>query len=125
MPGRINRELETAGHAPLPEDGQHAPEMASVIFVSLATRYADVLKGIQEATGQKLRCVYIVGGGSQNEFLNRLIAERTGLKVVRGPVESSTVGNVAVQFAALDTDSPKGVSPAAVAEWAKRLATAS
>ena len=125
MPGRINRELEKAGHAPLPEDGQHAPEMASVIFVSLAARYAEVLKGIQEATGQKLRCVYIVGGGSQNEFLNRLIAERTGLKVVRGPVESSTVGNVAVQFAALDTDSPKGVTPAAVAEWAMRLATAS
>jgi len=125
MPGRINRELEKAGHAPLPEDGQHAPEMASVIFVSLAARYAEILKGIQEATGQKLRCVYIVGGGSQNEYLNGLIAERSGLKVVRGPVESTTAGNVAVQFAALDCDSPKGATPAAVAEWAARLATAS
>jgi rhamnulokinase len=125
MPGRINRELEKAGHAPLSEEGQHAPAMASVIFVSLAARYAEILKGIQEATGQQLHRVYIVGGGSQNEFLNGLIAERSGLKVVRGPVESSTVGNVAVQFAALDTDSPKGVTPAAVAEWARRLATAS
>ena len=40
-------------------------------------------------------------------------------------LKRGTAGNVAVQFAALDTDSPKGVTPAAVAEWARRLATAS
>jgi rhamnulokinase len=124
MPSRVNRELEKAGHAPIPEDPSHAPQMASVIFSSLAARYAEILRALQDVTGRKLHRLYVVGGGSQNEYVNRLIAARTGLEVKRGPVESSTIGNLAIQFASLESGGGN-VKPADVARWAERLVHAS
>ena len=120
MPSRINRELEKAGHSPIPEDPEYAPRMAGVIFASLAARYANVLRALQEVTGRKFRRLYVVGGGSQNEFVNRLIQEHTGLDVKHGPVESSTIGNLAIQFASLEGGSAD-VTPTDVARWAERL----
>ena len=114
MPARINRELEKAGHAPVPADAEHAPDMANVIFVSLATRYAEVLRALGKVTGREFRRLYVVGGGSQNGYLNGLIEEFSGFKLVRGPVESSTIGNLAVQFAALEVKNA-AVTPTSVA----------
>ncbi len=124
MPSRINRELEKAGHAPIPEDPKHAPWMAGVIFASLAARYANVLRALQDVTGRKFRRLYVVGGGSQNEFVNRLIQDHTGLEVKHGPVESSTTGNLAIQFASLEGGSAD-VTPTDVARWAERLVRSS
>ena len=122
MPARINREIEKAGGEPVPEDLGHAPEMANLIFASLAARYAEVLSALSRVTERRLRRLYIVGGGSRNVYLNRLIEERTGLEVVTGAVESSTLGNLAIQFAALENSgSGAEVTPAAVAGWAERL----
>jgi rhamnulokinase len=120
MPSKINRELEKAGHGPVSEGAERAPEMAHVIFASLAARYAEVLRALQEVTGRRFRRLYVVGGGSQNSYLNHLIADRTGLEVKRGPVESSTNGNLAIQFASLESGSAN-VTPADVARWAARL----
>jgi rhamnulokinase len=90
------------------------PEMARLIFDSLAGKYAMVLRRVEQITGKKLGQVYVVGGGAQNELLNRLTAEATRLKVKRGAAESSTVGNFAVQLAAEDGDT----SAENVARWA-------
>jgi len=121
MPARINREIEKAGGEPIPEEAGHAPEMANMIFASLAARYAEVLSALSRVTGRRFRRLYIVGGGSKNAYLNRLIEERTGLEVVPGAVESSTVGNLAIQFAVLENSGGEEVTPAAVARWAERL----
>ncbi len=120
MPSRINRELRNAGHQTIPEDAAHAPEMAGVIFASLAARYAEVLGALRRVTGRGIRSLYVVGGGAQNAYINRLIAEYSGLEVKRGPVESSTLGNLAVQFAALESGQ-REVTREAVARWAVRL----
>jgi len=120
MPAKINRELEKAGHAPLAEGAERAPAIANIIFASLAARYAEVLRALQAVTGRRFRRLYVVGGGSQNRYLNRLIADRTGLEVKRGPAESSTNGNLAVQFASLESGG-KGVTSEDVARWAARL----
>ncbi len=120
MPARINQELVKAGHQPLPGDAAHAPEMANVIFASLAARYADVLRALAAVTGRQFRRLYVVGGGSQNQHLNRLVAERTGLELVRGAVESSTIGNLAIQFASLESGSAD-ITLDAVAKWATLL----
>ncbi|HKS95826.1 MAG TPA: FGGY-family carbohydrate kinase [Terriglobia bacterium] len=74
-------------------------------------------------TGRRFERLFVVGGGSQNEYLNRLIAGSAGLQVIRGPVESSTLGNLAVQFAALKGSGP-AATPDDVARWAARLAAA-
>jgi len=124
MPQRINSVLKLAGHAPLPEEPEAAPQYANLIFHSLAKRYTEVFRMLTEVTGKKFRRVYIVGGGNRNTFLNQLLQERSGLEVIRGPVECSTIGNAAIQLAALEgrSDSNFGVSRAAVAEWSRRLA---
>ncbi|HKI10984.1 MAG TPA: rhamnulokinase family protein [Candidatus Acidoferrum sp.] len=124
MPQRINSVLRLSGHAPLPEGPEAAPQFANLIFHSLAARYTEVLRMISEVAGKKFRSVYIVGGGNRNAFINQLLQERSGLEVIRGPVECSTIGNAAIQLAALEgrTGSNSGASRDAVAEWSRRLA---
>ena len=41
--------------------------------------------------------LHIIGGGSQNKYLNRLTALATGLEVEAGPVEATAIGNILVQ----------------------------
>jgi rhamnulokinase len=64
-----------------------------------------------------------VGGGSQNALLNRVTGQRTGLEIILGSAESTTIGNFAIQLAALqlDRDSSVGVSAKAVASWAEQI----
>jgi len=52
---------------------------------------------ISAVCGQKTAQVHIVGGGSQNEFLNQFAADALGLPVMAGPVEATAVGNIMVQ----------------------------
>jgi len=100
--GKINAQLRRKGHKPLATDKSHAPEMVNLILHSLAERYADVLAAISSITERSLKRLFIVGGGSKNALLNRLTAEKTGLQVIAGATESSTLGNFAVQLSALD-----------------------
>jgi rhamnulokinase len=113
MPQRINAQLHRRDLPELSVRAEDAPAMAAFIFRSLARRYAEVLRSVAEITGKQFRRIYIMGGGSQNEFLNRLTAEATGLEVFRVGTECSTVGNFAVQLAAMEGGS--------TSEWAKVL----
>ncbi len=125
MPARINAQLKRVGQTPIPEGlGMAAAQMANLIFHSLADRYAEVLKNAARITGKVLQRLYVVGGGSRNALLNRLTARATGLEVLTGSTESTTVGNFAIQLAALQGDYTDaiGVSASAVAKWAGVLA---
>jgi rhamnulokinase len=102
MPQRINAQLKSRGLPEIDPTPEHAADLASFIFHSLAARYAEVLANVAAITGKHLRKLYIMGGGSQNELLNKLTAEVTGLQVIRAGTECSTVGNFAVQLATLE-----------------------
>ena len=114
IPSRINSQRTRRGLPAI----QEMHEMARLIFESLAGHYATTLRALEDTTGKDLRQIYVVGGGSQNEFLNRLTAEVTGLDVKRGNVESSTIGNFAMQLAAGEGD----ISAENIAKWAVELA---
>jgi rhamnulokinase len=73
------------------------PAVAKVILDSLAFRYASVLRTIALLTNRQIAGVQIVGGGSQNDYLNQATATATGLPVLAGPVEATATGNVLVQ----------------------------
>jgi rhamnulokinase len=123
MPARINAQLKLKGHAPLPENEDMAATMTNLILQSLAARYAAVLESAASISGKTLKRLYIVGGGSKNTRLNQLTAKATGLEVFTGATESATVGNFAIQLAALSGNYVDGVGVTAtsVAEWASRL----
>ena len=77
-------------------------------------------------TGKTLNRLFVVGGASRNKFLNRLTQVATGLEVLRGAAESSTVGNFAVQMAVLEgnRDAVMGACAAQVSRWAVVLVEA-
>ena len=81
--------------------GQKAPEtpgqFTRVILESLAASYAQVRHMLEEVTGRKFTHLHIVGGGSQNELLNQLAANATGMEVHAGPVEATAMGNIMAQ----------------------------
>jgi rhamnulokinase len=120
MPVRINAQLAARGLGTI--DAQDAPAIANLIFHSLAACYAHVLKRISLHSGKQFKRLFIVGGGSQNLYLNRLTAEATGLDVVRGSQESSTLGNFAVQLARLEQEPKTILEPQHISAWAAALA---
>ena len=73
-------------------------EIASVIYNSLAKCYGDTVEEIEDITGNKYDTIYVVGGGSNAEYLNELTAKYTGRKVSAGPSEATAIGNVIVQM---------------------------
>jgi rhamnulokinase len=91
----------------------------------MAARYAEVLASIGKITGKRLKRLFIVGGGGQNVLLNRLTAQRTGLEVIIGAKESTTIGNFAIQMAALEqsSDPSGGVNANSVSRWAEQMTT--
>ncbi len=88
----------------LAETGQTVSDepvaMTKAILDSLALRYASVLRTIERLTGKPISGIQIVGGGSQNAYLNQATANATGNPVLAGPVEATVIGNVLVQAVA-------------------------
>jgi rhamnulokinase len=123
MPALINAHLRAHGETPLDESPAGAARMAALIFHSLAAAYVTALDQLRHHTGFQLAEIVVVGGGCRNDLLCRLTAERTGLPVRRGAPESSTIGNLAVQLAALEGVSPSNPDAfaAAVSSWAATL----
>ena len=123
VPTLINERRKSEGAAAFSEDREGMIGMVNLIMHSLAARYAQVLAELLAVSGKQIRRLYIVGGASRNKFLNRLTANCTGLEIVVGAAESSTIGNLAVQLTAVNGDwsSRVGVSYDHVTSWAKRL----
>ena len=96
-PTSMTAELRQA----LSDTAQPAPEdpvaLTRVIIDSLALRYASVIDDIERLTGESVRGLHIVGGGSLNDLLNQAAADASGRPVLAGPVEAAALGNLCVQ----------------------------
>ncbi len=84
------------------ESGQAVPstvgELVQCVYSSLAQSYAKEAKLLASITGKEYTTLNIVGGGSQDTYLNELTAKATGLEVVAGPTEGTAIGNLIVQM---------------------------
>ena len=97
----------TPGHMPARiadacrELGLRAPstraEFVRSIIESLADAFTRAVRTASDLSGRRVEIIHIVGGGSQNELLCQLVADRSGLPVLAGPVEATAIGNVLVQ----------------------------
>ena len=83
------------------ESGQQVPqtqgEFVKCVLLSLADRYRKGIEGLNKLLPRSVEKLHIIGGGSQNKYLNRLTALATGLDVDAGPVEATAIGNILVQ----------------------------
>lgn len=81
-------------HQVPPENGG---EMVRTIFESLSMKYRFAIEKLRQVSGKDITTLHAVGGGSQNDLLNQLTADATGLTVIAGPVEATALGNIMVQ----------------------------
>ena len=88
----------------LKEENQELPitkgDFMRCVCISLAKKYAEVKTQMERCTNKRINKIYIVGGGSKNQLLNRLAAEYTQCEVIRGEVEATAMGNILVQVKA-------------------------
>ncbi|WP_294158329.1 rhamnulokinase [uncultured Selenomonas sp.] len=82
--------------------GQEKPEteceLLYCIYHSLANCYAKTVAEIEEVTGKKYKKIHVVGGGCQDKFLNKMLADETGKDVYAGPIEATAIGNLMAQM---------------------------
>ena len=111
FPGRIDvdapeflapENMTEAIRAHLIAHGQPLPqtpgELLACVNHSLAESYAATLKNLEVLIGRPFKRLCIVGGGSQNQFLNRLTAQACGIPVTAGPTEGTALGNLLCQM---------------------------
>jgi len=70
------------------------------ILNSMSFRYRYVIEQIKLLTHIDFDCIHIVGGASNIDYLCQQIANVTNMKVVRGPVEATSIGSALVQLIA-------------------------
>ena len=82
--------------------GQPVPQtvgqLMQCVYRSLTLCYKNAIAGLSELTGKTYTSINIVGGGCQDNYLNRMTAAVTGLPVWAGPVEGTAIGNLIVQM---------------------------
>ncbi|HEX6970839.1 MAG TPA: rhamnulokinase family protein, partial [Limnochordia bacterium] len=74
MPSRIAAFCRRTGQRP----PQGRGEIVRCVLESLAFKYRQVIERLETVSGRRIETIHIVGGGSQNELLNRLTADLTG-----------------------------------------------
>lgn len=82
-------------HQPVPEK---PGEIAACIFNSLVTDYCKTAEQIEELTGKQYETIHIMGGGSQNNYLNEKLAKKSGKTIYTGPTEATAIGNIIAQM---------------------------
>ncbi len=102
-----DQRFATAGNMPkrireyCKETGQHVPEsvgeIVRCIFESLALRYRWTAEKLELITGRKYPVINIVGGGIKEEMLSQFAADASHRVVNAGPVEATSLGNIAMQ----------------------------
>lgn len=93
MPAAIRRYCAEHG-MPVPADDA---AMMRLIFDSLAAKYAAVLGKLRSVAPFPIEVLHVIGGGAQNDLLNRMTADACGIPVVAGPAEATALGNIMVQ----------------------------
>ena len=77
---------------------QNNADIINATYHSLAYSYKKAIKELEEITNQVYDCLYIVGGGAKNKYLNELTQKYTNKKVIALPIEATAIGNLLTQM---------------------------
>lgn len=73
-------------------------DLANSVYYSLAKSYQKTTQEIETVTGMTFDSIHVIGGGSQDMYLNELTQAMTHKTVRYGPCEATAIGNVLVQW---------------------------
>ncbi len=114
IPGKPSESMKSAILQHLRAHGQPLPqndgELLACVHHSLAECYARTLRALERMLRTTFRRLCIVGGGSQNTFLNELTAKACGLPISAGPTEGTALGNLLSQMLASGEISDTGAA---------------
>jgi rhamnulokinase len=96
MPSAIDR-FATKTQQPSPKT---PGAYVRTVLESLALKYRLVIASLEQLTGRRIEQIRIIGGGSKNRLLNQFTADATGRRVLAGPAEATSLGNIAIQILA-------------------------
>lgn len=77
-------------------------DVLNSVYHSLANSYKEAVEIIERVSGKQIDLINIIGGGSKDQYLNKLTKEYTGKKVLAGPTEATATGNLISQLMYLD-----------------------
>ena len=81
--------------------GQHIPskpgEYIRCAYNSLCWSFRYHIEKLEMLLNRKIDTVHLIGGGCQSKYLCKNVSLFTGRKVVSGPVEAATIGNIMTQ----------------------------
>ena len=95
-PPSMTEAVRTALGAP----GLPLPDVIAAVYHGLARCYAQTAREIEAITRKAYPCIHIIGGGSQDGYLNELTARYSGKEVLAGPQEATAIGNLLAQLVA-------------------------
>lgn len=82
--------------------GQPVPrtvgQLMQCVYRSLTLCYRWAIEELSQLTGKTYTAIHIVGGGCQDNYLNRMTATICRLPVWAGPVEGTAIGNLVIQM---------------------------
>ena len=71
-------------------------------YDSLCFSFRHHIEKLESFSGKQIEVLHLIGGGSQSDYLNQKIANVCSRKVISGPVEGASIGNILVQAISKD-----------------------
>ena len=73
-------------------------QVVRTVYDSLALGYKHAVEELEGITGSRAESISIIGGGCRDGLLNELTAKVTGKRILTGPVEATSIGNIIMQM---------------------------
>lgn len=101
VPGNMSTKIDAlikAQNKPLPKT---KVDYYRTVLLSLLEKFKDTICVLERMYNKTYTSINIVGGGAKNKLFNQLIADTTKKKVIAGPYEATSIGNMLEQLIAL------------------------
>jgi len=97
-------EIKAAGRESGLAEPKEPGDVAKLVFDSLAAGFKQAIHGLEKAGQVQCRKLFLIGGGSKNQYLVRQIAGKIGCEIIVGPAEATAVGNLTLQHEVMENE---------------------